>query len=110
MKSSGKKSVKKKQGGVPEPRIRTCGNCRHFEILDEGYEIGRIEDTKFMESRCHILGWSVKEHYNFTSTMEKVREIKRPKDCGHWEYFLDNEDRRLGDRSKKKRLKAKENE
>ena len=84
-----KRTQKESPAAHAEPSIRTCGNCAHFRIHDEGYEIGRIEDTKYMESGCDVLGWRVKEHYLFTSELQPAPEIRRQKDCPHWTYFKD---------------------
>jgi len=65
-------------------KIRTCANCAHFEIVEEGYEIGKIEDLKYMKSRCRALGWEVKEHYAFESGAGAVREIRTPPQCPRW--------------------------
>lgn len=66
--------------------IRACANCRNFEVLGEGYEIGRIEDTRYLESRCTALGWSVREHYLFP--VNESRELRAQKPCPFWEPFL----------------------
>ena len=75
---------RKRRRRAAMPRIRTCANCGHFSVLDEGYEIGRIEDTRFMVSHCDALGWRVKEHYLFTGSTQTVLEIKPEKPCAHW--------------------------
>ena len=41
-----------------DPKIRSCCNCLHFNVVEEGYEIGRIEDTRFMTSSCDVFGWN----------------------------------------------------
>ncbi len=74
---SKKKTVKR------EIKIKTCANCRWFEVLEEGFEIGRIEDLRYIRSRCVVLKWEVKEHYLFT-VPASGDEIKRPKECEHW--------------------------
>ncbi|MEW6203111.1 MAG: hypothetical protein AB1546_14125 [bacterium] len=66
--------------------IKTCANCRHFEIIEEGYEIARIEDLKFMVSTCRILKWKVKEHYLFN--VPEVLTLKKPKECSLWEPII----------------------
>lgn len=50
---------------TPDIKIKVCANCRHFDVVEEGYDIARIEDMKYMVSGCKRLGWKVKENYLF---------------------------------------------
>lgn len=67
----------------PEISIRTCANCRRFEALGEGCEIGRIEDTRFLTSTCNKLGWKVKEHYLFPAP--EAPELRASRRRPFWE-------------------------
>lgn len=60
MSQSGKKIFENRK-----VKIKVCANCRHFDVLGEGYDIARIENLRYMVSSCGRLGWKVKENYLF---------------------------------------------
>lgn len=66
--------------------IKTCANCKHFEMLETGYEIENILDTAYLKSRCKIKNWQTKEYY--------LAGIKKPYviedfdyTCEYWEEW-----------------------
>ncbi|MEW5945398.1 MAG: hypothetical protein AB1742_04290 [bacterium] len=69
----------------PDPKIRTCANCLHFEVLEEGYDVARIEDLKYMLSACRLLGWKVKENYLFH--VPGSIHLRTEKECPFWEPY-----------------------
>lgn len=67
----------------PRLELRACGTCRHFEVVEEGYEVAGLLDTAFLRSCCRLLGWEVKEFYLMGSGQEQVKAAE----CPFWEYW-----------------------
>jgi len=66
-------------------KIKTCVNCRHLEILEEGQEVRGLEDTAYINFRCDVFNYSGKEVFRFP-TSEKCVVIEKDdgEDCPFW--------------------------
>ena len=69
-------------------KIKTCVNCRHLEILEEGQEVRGLEDTAYIAFRCTVFNYSVKEVFRFPA-VEKCVVIEKDdeEDCPFWEEW-----------------------
>lgn len=71
--------------------IRECVNCRHFQMVEHGYEVENLLDTAYLISRCHKKGWEVKEHYLMAPCQTGGFSYKDIKECELWEELKQEE-------------------
>lgn len=71
------------RSSTPRLELRTCGTCRHFEVVEEGYEVAGLLDTAYLISRCRLMEWQVKEFYLLGGGADQVE----PAECPFWEYW-----------------------
>ena len=68
--------------------IRECVNCRHFQMVEHGYEVENLLDTAYLVSRCRKKGWKVKEHYLMMPCKTEGFSYKDIKECELWEEWV----------------------
>ena len=65
--------------------IKTCVNCRHLEVLEEGEDIKGLGDTAFIRTRCRMLDMVFTDHYAFPTGEERLDIDGKPAECPLWE-------------------------
>jgi hypothetical protein len=69
-------------------KIKTCVNCSHLEILEEGQEVNGLEDTAFITFRCDVFNYAGKEIFRFPATEKRVViEKDDEEECPFWEEW-----------------------
>ena len=69
-------------------KIKTCVNCRHLEILEEGQVVSGLEDTAYIAFKCNIFNYAGKEVFQFPKVDKKIVIEKQSEDCPFWEEWV----------------------
>ncbi len=73
-------------------KIKTCVNCRHLEILDEGRIVRDLEDTAYISFRCNVFNYSGREVFRFPVANRKLVIERELDECPFWEEWVKEPD------------------
>ena len=74
-------------------KIKTCVNCRHLDIIEEGKVVKNLDETSYIAFKCEIFNYSGREVFKFP-TGEKTVKIERETDeCPFWEEWKKENDK-----------------
>lgn len=68
-------------------KIKTCVNCRHLEILDEGNIVHDLDDTAYISFRCNVFNYLGKEIFQFPIATDNIVIEKEKDECPFWEEW-----------------------
>lgn len=63
-----------------------CITCKHYKLLEKGYEFEGILDTEYMRFQCEIFGKESKEYYLMQPVEEDITVHDYPI-CEFWEFW-----------------------
>jgi hypothetical protein len=73
-------------------QIKTCVNCRHLEILEEGKIVQNLDDTTYIAFRCLVFNYSGKEVFQFPKADKRVVIEEKIDACPFWEEWVKETD------------------
>lgn len=69
-------------------KIKTCVNCRHLEILDEGKIVENLDDTSYIAFRCNVFNYSAREVFRFPKASRELVIERELDECPFWEEWV----------------------
>lgn len=77
-----------------EKKIKTCVNCRHLEILEEGQIVDGLDNSSYISFRCNVFNYSGKEVFGFPLGNKPVVIEKETDSCPFWEEWIKPSDQK----------------
>lgn len=73
--------------------IKSCANCRNFDLLEQGYDFPNILDTEYCVFRCKVADKQKKESFLMKTASVLVLQKEDPnKVCPFWENWETKEE------------------
>ena len=70
-------------------KIKTCVNCRHLEIIEDGTEVVNEDGTAFISFRCEVFSYSGREVFRRSDSERGIVIEKMECDeCPFWEEWV----------------------
>lgn len=69
-------------------KIKTCVNCRHLEIIEEGQMVKGLQDTAYIMFKCNVFNFAGKEVFSFPRVTSKVVIESETEECPFWEEWV----------------------
>lgn len=68
-------------------KIKTCVNCRHLDILEEGKVVANLDETSYIAFKCEVFNYSGREVFQFPTAQKEVVLERETDECPFWEEW-----------------------